>query len=232
VRRIAVLLAAAHLFASTASARELKRSARKRLEAGLKAYGEKDYDTAIREFRNAYKIDPDPDLLYALAQAERLAGYCGDAVVHYRQFLETRPDEMQVEAARTGIELCETAEAPADPPPQPEQPPSARRDPVWYKDPANGLIGFGAVAAGVGIGYIAAAASSRLGANRAATPEYELFLRDRASWQKRLGVTALVFGGAMVGGGIAWHVLRDRKDDTPTAVVTTDGTSLYITGTF
>lgn len=228
----ALFLGVAAVCAAPADARDLKRAAQVRLDAGLKAYGAGNYEQAIREFQAAYKIDPDPQLLYALAQAERLAERCGEALVHYRQFLESKPNEMQVEAARAGIALCEDKpEPPPPPPPEETPPPPELKVRPWYKDPANGLIVTGVASFGLGIGYVAASTSSRLGANRASTRDDFVFLRDRARSQRRLGVTAITVGVGLVGGGVAIHVLRDRKRAS-TPIVTTDGSSIYVAGTF
>jgi hypothetical protein len=125
---------------AAAETSRLKPEAQTHLDAALKAYEAKDYDAAIREFERAYQIDPNPNLLYATAQAYRFANRCGQALPLYRRYLELKqatcahaPDrevcEAQVVAATTGISLCEaamplppTVEPPAKPAPAPEPP--------------------------------------------------------------------------------------------------------------
>src|SRR5690606_38704396 len=47
---------------------------------GMAAFSEKAYERAIAAFETAYRLDPLPEVLYALAQAERLPGDCPTAI--------------------------------------------------------------------------------------------------------------------------------------------------------
>jgi tetratricopeptide (TPR) repeat protein len=76
-------------------------------EAGLRHYNVQEYEDAIAEFKVAYKIDPRPEFLFNLAQAERLSGRCKQAIVGYETFL--RGGDVPVEftrMARAHIERC------------------------------------------------------------------------------------------------------------------------------
>jgi hypothetical protein len=89
------------------------------VERGLAAYGDKDWTTAIREFREGYAIDPRPDFLFAWAQASRLSGDCARAIELYDQFVATGPAPEQRDAATKMSERCResvAAEKPAEPP--------------------------------------------------------------------------------------------------------------------
>lgn len=83
--------------------------ARKHLELGLTHYQARDYEEAIREFRAGYVLDPRPELLFAMAQAERLSGDCRSAITAYEKFLEAGPPEQQAAAARDAVERCKIA---------------------------------------------------------------------------------------------------------------------------
>jgi tetratricopeptide (TPR) repeat protein len=84
-------------------------SARARLERGLAHYGAREYEAAIDEFRAGYEIDPRPEFLFAMAQAERLSGDCASAVILYRRFLATDPPASHADPARASLERCEIA---------------------------------------------------------------------------------------------------------------------------
>jgi tetratricopeptide (TPR) repeat protein len=81
--------------------------AKQRVDAGVDAYKAGDYETAISEFQAAYAMDPDPNVLYALAQANRLGGHCEDAVALYQRYIQSKPTKDQRVAAENGISLCE-----------------------------------------------------------------------------------------------------------------------------
>jgi len=106
--------------------------ARKHLQLGLTHYQAKEYEDAIREFRAGYTIDPRPQFLFAIAQAERLSGDCTSAIPAYEKFLEMGPSKQQAGAARSAVERCRVAlgadnERPADVEPavaEPEQIPA------------------------------------------------------------------------------------------------------------
>jgi hypothetical protein len=137
------------------------------------------FRAAARRFQVAYSLDPRPDLLFSVAQSERLAGRCRAARQSYLAFLETNPAPAKQEAARSARQRCEPnlrpglvmpeeAEpapshpqlvAPAAPPPpapptvvvvtQPAPPPPPRRK--WYADWVGAtLLASGAAVIGVG----------------------------------------------------------------------------------
>ena len=58
----------------------------------------------------SYALDPQPNALYALAQAERLANNCKDALVHYKKVLEETKDDKIRKAVEQNVELCEQLE--------------------------------------------------------------------------------------------------------------------------
>src|SRR5688572_19809072 len=71
--------------------RELLPEAQPHFERATAAYEARDYDGALVALRAAYAIDPRPDLVYAQAQAQRMAGRCADAIETYRAFLALQP---------------------------------------------------------------------------------------------------------------------------------------------
>lgn len=85
------------------------RDAAAKLEEGLSRYRAEDYEAAAEAFREGYEIEADPTFLYTWAQAERLRGDCAEAVKLYTRFIESKPPEIQVQAAQEGKARCADA---------------------------------------------------------------------------------------------------------------------------
>jgi len=122
-----VILAAT---AGHASADNRPGLARQLFELGVEEYKAKQYDAASASMGKSYALDPQPQALYALAQAERLNGNCKDAVPHYEKMLETTKDESTIKAVKNSIELCHQIESgkPQIPDPKVDATEAARRD--------------------------------------------------------------------------------------------------------
>jgi tetratricopeptide (TPR) repeat protein len=89
------------------------RAAREHYRRATKAYDIGQYDEAIREFGEAYKIKDDPTILYNLAQAHRLAGHREEALRTFRMFLLKVPDTpYRADAEARIAELQKAAPAP------------------------------------------------------------------------------------------------------------------------
>ncbi len=86
---------------------ELPPEARKHFDQAVRLYNIQQYDRAADEFRAAYLIDPQPKLLYSLAQAERLGGDCEQAIDGYKAFLRTNPGHDAAKLAADNIDACE-----------------------------------------------------------------------------------------------------------------------------
>jgi hypothetical protein len=54
--------------------------------SGQEHYERGEFQAAVDAFREAQRLWPKPELLYNLAQAERLSGDCAAALEHYREF--------------------------------------------------------------------------------------------------------------------------------------------------
>ena len=85
------------------------------LERGLRLYATQRYAEAIEELKAGYQLDPHPDFLYAIGQAERLRGDCKAATEAYRAYLRTEPPVLESTRAREQIERCEPQLAPSMP---------------------------------------------------------------------------------------------------------------------
>lgn len=233
--------------AATASAQESKPldpAAQAHLEAGDAAYRAADYVNASRELEAAYRIDPQPVLLYAWAQARRMAGACDEAIALYRRYIATGVTDSQAAAANAGIGLCETsmAAAPRTNPSSPGQETATVVGPLneaprserarWYRNTrANILIVSGVVVTGVGIGFLVAAERSQ---DRARNAEYrDDFgeLLDQTTLRRRIGYPAAGVGLALVVAGVVAYTFRHDRGP-PMAAVGTDGTTVFLRGAF
>jgi tetratricopeptide (TPR) repeat protein len=81
---IALLLAAASPDA-TAQAREHFKSAQLHYSLG-------EFEDAVKEFREAYRLRQEPAILFNVAQSYRQLGKYSDAYFYYRQYLSQKPD--------------------------------------------------------------------------------------------------------------------------------------------
>jgi tetratricopeptide (TPR) repeat protein len=226
---------------------DAKAQAKGHLDRGLKHFAEREYEKAIAEFEAGQKLDPRPDLVFALAQAERLSGDCASAVLYYREFLAGEPPEKQAEAARTNLERCENvlatsraredeAAAKAAPPPsveptpapvatEPPPPAEIRIRRPWYTDVLGDvLLGTGVVAAGAG-GYFWLRSADSRDAALDATDYGEYTSRlDDAKLERTIAIGALSAGGVLVTAAVVRYLTRgDQVERAPVALVPTPG---------
>ncbi len=199
--------------------------ARAHYDRGLALYGEKDYAGAIRELDAGYTLDPRREFLFAEAQAHRLNGDCKSAVPLYKKFLDSDPDDVQVNAAHIALARCAEQMATAAPPvparpaegsspatplgtstSAPRLPSSQAPAPAgpWYRDTLGGaLLGAGVAALAVGTGFSFAALSARDDANQTSStsPDFRSrwsTARDRSYIANGAFVTGAVLGAAAI----------------------------------
>jgi tetratricopeptide (TPR) repeat protein len=105
-------------------------AARAHYQKATTSFELQNFDEAIREYTEAYKLKSDPALLYNLGQAHRLAQHPSDALHFYKMYLSKSPEApnrteviAKIEALQKLIEQQKAAQA--LPPDQPlEQPPT------------------------------------------------------------------------------------------------------------
>lgn len=213
-----------------------KEEAAAHIERGTQAHAAGDYRGALVELQAAYKLDPQPELLYAIGQVYVKLDDCREAISYYERFLATKPDREAASEIDGAIAECKkrlpaAPAKPAEPPPKPpepsskpaeppkpiEAPPSLQADVAapWYKDKlGTGLVIGGVIAAVVGLAVYNSAVSD-LDAAEAATrlDTYNQLVEDAHT--KRTSSVILVGGGvALVGAGVARYLLRDRSRET------------------
>lgn len=88
-------------------------------ERGNRLYQRGQYPEAVTELKAGYALDPRPEFLYALGQAERKRGDCKAAIAYYQAFVDSGPSPQRTVAVLVQIDRCKqelTAAAPAAPP--------------------------------------------------------------------------------------------------------------------
>ncbi len=197
--------------------------ARAHFEEGLRLYGDHSFPAAIQEFEAGFALDPRREFLFAEAQAYRLAGDCARALPLYERFLGSGPSALHADATRLALERC-ARQAPAVVPapaaaPQASAPivatPAPRTERAWWRDPwALSALGAGAIAAGVGSGFVIAAYRARDQANASSTTLHADYDRlwSAAEQRRAIGVVSLSAGAALaIAGAIRLGVLRHRE---------------------
>jgi tetratricopeptide (TPR) repeat protein len=205
------------------------------VDAATKLHGEGKYAEALVELEAAYKLDPQPPLLYAIAQVHVKLDRCAEAIPFYEKFLATNPEPGPAEATRQAIEVCKSR-LPAAPEPTPEPepapepvvaPPAPEGRSAWYADPLGGaLVGGGVVAGVVGFVLYRSATSDLDAAESAATYQESQDLVDGAGSKRTYAAIAGGVGIALIAGGVIRYVTRDRGGESNVAIVPARGGGL------
>lgn len=113
-------------------------AAKAKYESGARHFDLSEYQSALADFKDAYRIKPDPAFLYNIAQCYRRLGQTEDAIAFYQTYLRRAPDAKnrdeverrvrELEALRDvpgGAAPSTSGEPPGSPPPayQPESSP-------------------------------------------------------------------------------------------------------------
>ncbi len=122
---------------------DAKSEAKQHLDSATARHKDRKYAEALDEMKTAYALDPQPELLYAIAQLHVQLGQCDRALPFCDRFLDSKPKDSSAAKARQAIEMCKTnppAAAPPEPPPVvvppprpivvPPPPPPTRRETV------------------------------------------------------------------------------------------------------
>jgi tetratricopeptide (TPR) repeat protein len=209
---------------------------------GERAYAAERFSEAASAFAEAYRLDPKPAYLYALAQAERLGDRCDLAIEHYEAFVRRVSDEVAAQTARTNIEACNAALATMAPPAAPLEPevePEPDETPVDSPStspvaPARDPWGMVAVCAGAALLVTGATLQgvARREQGRADRADHVFAYEqgiERAVRLDRASIPVLVVGGALALGGIVrLAVLARRSGRTPKTAWAVDAAGLHL----
>jgi len=236
-RGLAVLAVAVAFFAARIAVADKKQLARELFDQGVTEYKAKQYDAAIASMSKSYALDPQPDALYAWAQAERMTNNCKDALVHYQQLLDTTHDEKTATIVKGQIELCKQIETGHEDKLAPDATTVEKRDApmveiktVYRTEHKTdhltiGLFAGGGIAIGGSVALLIVAHSTRNDADHAVSLDEYNQLYDRAK-HLRWGA----YGAAAVGltaASIAMiRVLRRSGETSSVAMAPVRGGSL------
>src|SRR4051794_16867061 len=70
-------------------------TAKVHIDKATKAHKEGKFDVALTELQAAYEIDPQPKLVFAIAQVQAKLGDCPSAVDSYTKYLSTTKDKQK-----------------------------------------------------------------------------------------------------------------------------------------
>jgi tetratricopeptide (TPR) repeat protein len=131
--RIALALA---LVAGTAVAGPKQQQAKKHIDKATKLHKEGKFADALVELNAAYKLDPKPDLLFAIGQVHAKMGDCTDATEYFQKFGKAKHDKQVDQVVDEAIKSCKPADDPLahvdttpPPPPATEPPPASMTEP-------------------------------------------------------------------------------------------------------
>jgi tetratricopeptide (TPR) repeat protein len=205
------------------------------------------FDRAADEYKEAYRLDPRPEMLFNIAQAYRLGKKKPEAVEYFKKYLAEQPDGAGATEARTHVatltkEIDEEAALKKAPPPTMLPPEPIAQPPVQRDEPEQpgkklriaGLVtaGVGVLSLGLGIkfGLDAKAASDDITNHTGPWTKKEEDRFDEGERANRNMKIAYVVGGVLVVGGGVMFYLGVRAKAAP--VVTDQSASLVVTGEF
>jgi hypothetical protein len=88
--------------------RDTKQEAKARFVSGQSHYNLNEFAEALIDFKEAYRLLPDPVFLYNLGQCERQLGHPEEAILFYRSFLREQPKAPNRQDVVHKIEEMET----------------------------------------------------------------------------------------------------------------------------
>ncbi|MGZ6143107.1 MAG: tetratricopeptide repeat protein [Myxococcales bacterium] len=227
---MSILIAALLLAAATPP--ESANLAREHFKAGQTHYALGEFQKAVEEFRETYRLRQEPALLFNIGQAYRQLHDWTQALFHYRQYLALRPDapnraevedlvgQMQRQLDLEAQQKAQAARSAAAPPeailPSPHPapagaPPSAPpgHDARWLRIAAGSAAGLGLLAEG---GALALHGSAQSAANEfngkyqaGQLTAADAALKSTAESRGRLAAVALIGGAALLAtGAVLW----------------------------
>jgi len=206
------------------------------LEAsGNKHFELAEYDAAIKDFKEAFRISDSPGYLYNIAQANRLKGDCREAATFYKNYLRREPNAPNAAKVRDRIKEMDecaakqpaapTTSAPAPAPTEPAQPtqqplPAQPETPdqpssSWMKYAGYVALGVGAVGIGVGIKFMldGNSANDKLQSECmvSCSSNVALAIQEDGKAANRNALIFGIAGGVVAAGGVALVVLSMRS---------------------
>lgn len=92
---------------STAHAKpKAKGNVKAHMDRAAKAHKDGKFEVALAELKAAYEIEPQPKLIYAIAQVHAKLDHCEEAIEHYERFLAADNDKAKETVVRQAIDAC------------------------------------------------------------------------------------------------------------------------------
>lgn len=216
---VAMLVATPSFADDTADAKEL-------YDRGVRYYGLQHWDMALEAFEAAWSIRNDPELMFNIAQCQRMLEQHAKAKVSYQMFLATADpgssaaaaarrhaqemDEAQRAAAQRALPVV-TAPPPMSPPRENDvhkaQAPNDSRRRLRIAGIATTGVGLGLLAAGSGF----AVASDQEGQRAWHGAAYDYDADERRSGFRAAAIASFAVGGAAVATGTTLWILGRRR---------------------
>ncbi len=199
-------------------------------QRGRSHYDLQEWDKAIAEFKEAYRLRPDAPSLFNIAQSYRLKGDCAQAASFYKTYRRNFPNEKNIDRvdqfiidmdACTTTQASPTVTAPTDDTPTPITAPLPNPvAPVDEPEPRmpRGYLYGSITAAGIGVACVigGAFAASRSGSIATEVEERPTFDPDLHARGERADLAAkLLFvgaGAALVTSGVLFFVGRNKTE--------------------
>jgi len=105
---VAVVAFSLAAFPPLALAKDDAAAAKARYESGVRHFDLSEYESALADFKDAYRSKPDPALLYNIAQCHRRLGHTDEAITFYRSYLRRAPDAKNREEVERRLSELET----------------------------------------------------------------------------------------------------------------------------
>lgn len=83
-----------------------KKAAKVHVDAAAKFHKDGNFPEALTELQAAYKLDPQPKLLFAIAQVQAKLDNCPDAIDSYEKFLKKTKDKRKRTVVKQAIDAC------------------------------------------------------------------------------------------------------------------------------
>ena len=242
---VAVLLVCCPLVLLAQTPQE-KALAQKRYKVGEQLYEISQYDKALIEFKEAYRLYPLPGMLFNIARCHEVLANLGQAIASYKLFLAKRPDSPRASVVQNRIKaleqrLAREKAARATPPSPPVKPAVVKDRPApaftpsvedaapagpgrtwrWTAGWTGVGVGGAALVTGVAFGALAAGKSSEHDDLEASGGVYEDLQRVKESGQQyeTLQIALMAVGGVVVaagGGLLIWELLGQEKQSPGT----------------
>jgi len=191
----------------------------------------KNYELAIKAFKDGFLVEDAPVFLYNLAVVHGEMGKLKESIDYYERFLLLARDphpavkrgvEKLVKKLRAELKKRERDKArdkknkrhsTAKPPPPVKLPPGGHPIPEpWYSDGVGWAItAAGFIAGGVGLGLLSNASALRSDAKRELNVDTRRALEARADTRETIGIVFALTGVATLAGGVVKLILTGHK---------------------